>query len=122
IILPRPIDLSTGIFALSGRGSKVAKIGNSQSVIFDAALMEPAQPHPRPGARPPRCPSSKRRLRSGWPRLKCLMFITGLGTATPARCYTQKECWEAAQAVVEFSRLRAFLETTRGAGFREKAG
>jgi len=84
--------------------------------------MEPAQPHPRPGARPPRCPSSKRRLRSGWPRLKCLMFITGLGTATPARCYTQKECWEAAQAVVEFSRLRACLETTRGAVFGEKAG
>src|SRR5713101_1416930 len=33
------------------------------------------------------------------------MFITGLGTATPARRYTQKECWEAAQAVAEFSRL-----------------
>ncbi len=35
------------------------------------------------------------------------MFITGLGTATPARRYTQKECWEAAQTVAEFSRLNA---------------
>src|SRR3989442_3822449 len=33
------------------------------------------------------------------------MFITGLGTATPARRYTQRECWEAAQTVAEFSRL-----------------
>ncbi len=50
------------------------------------------------------------------------MFITGLGTATPARRYTQRECREAAQAVEVFSRLRACLETMRGAVFGEKAG
>jgi len=26
----------------------ISKVGNSQGVIFDAALMELAQPHPRP--------------------------------------------------------------------------
>ena len=33
------------------------------------------------------------------------MFITGLGTATPPKRYTQRECWEALRAAGEFSRL-----------------
>lgn len=33
------------------------------------------------------------------------MFITGLGTATPPKRYTQSECWEAAQSATQFSRL-----------------
>ncbi|MBI3849355.1 MAG: stilbene synthase [Verrucomicrobia bacterium] len=33
------------------------------------------------------------------------MFITGLGTATPPKRYTQIECWEAAQYAPQFSRL-----------------
>ena len=33
------------------------------------------------------------------------MFITGLGTATPPKRYTQIECWEAAQSAAQFSRL-----------------
>jgi alkylresorcinol/alkylpyrone synthase len=35
------------------------------------------------------------------------MFITGLGTATPPKRYTQRECWEALQAAGEFSRLNS---------------
>ena len=30
--------------------------------------------------------------------LKFVMFITGLGTATPPKRYTQIECWEVAQS------------------------
>jgi predicted naringenin-chalcone synthase len=41
------------------------------------------------------------------------MFIVGLGTATPPRRYTQRECWEAAQQAPQFqhlsSRSRAIL-------------
>ena len=33
------------------------------------------------------------------------MFITGLGTSTPPKRYTQIECWEAAQTAAQFSRL-----------------
>src|SRR5580692_3031809 len=33
------------------------------------------------------------------------MFITGLGTATPPRRYTQFECWEALAASKQFGRL-----------------
>lgn len=44
-------------------------------------------------------------MQSGMGRLKCGMFITGIGTATPARRYTQSECWEGAQNVEQFSRL-----------------
>ncbi len=33
------------------------------------------------------------------------MFISGLGTATPPRRYSQLECWEAVQTVEQFSRL-----------------
>ena len=40
IIIPRQVEPSKGIFALSGRGSTVAQLGNSQGLIFDAALME----------------------------------------------------------------------------------
>lgn len=35
------------------------------------------------------------------------MFITGLGTATPSRRYTQRECWEALRAADQFPRLDA---------------
>jgi polyketide synthase Type III len=41
------------------------------------------------------------------------MFITGLGTAVPPKCYKQAECWEALQASEQFkalsSRSRAIL-------------
>jgi len=33
------------------------------------------------------------------------MFITGLGTAVPKRCYTQKECWDFAKGSNEIRRL-----------------
>ena len=33
------------------------------------------------------------------------MFITGLGTAAPSTCYTQRQCWEALQASAQFHRL-----------------
>ena len=33
------------------------------------------------------------------------MFITGLGTAVPDRCYTQAQCWEAMQAAARFPKL-----------------
>ena len=33
------------------------------------------------------------------------MFITGIGTATPARRYTQSECWQSARNVEQFGRL-----------------
>jgi len=35
------------------------------------------------------------------------MFISGLGTATPAKRYLQAECWEAAQGEKEFHQLTA---------------
>ena len=42
------------------------------------------------------------------------MFIAGLGTAAPAQCYAQRECWEAAQRAPQFkdlnSRSRAILK------------
>jgi predicted naringenin-chalcone synthase len=34
------------------------------------------------------------------------MFITGLGTAAPAQCYAQRECWEALLQSARFHRLR----------------
>src|SRR6185503_14092167 len=34
-----------------------------------------------------------------------IMFITGLGTATPPRRRQQRECWEALQAAEPFARL-----------------
>ena len=34
------------------------------------------------------------------------MFIAGLGTAAPSRCYTQRECWEALQRSPQFSGLK----------------
>ena len=34
-----------------------------------------------------------------------IMFITGLGTATPPRRHQQRECWEALQAAEPFARL-----------------
>ncbi len=34
------------------------------------------------------------------------MFIRGIGCATPASCYTQRECWEALQASPQFSSLK----------------
>jgi alkylresorcinol/alkylpyrone synthase len=47
------------------------------------------------------------------------MFIIGLGTATPPRRYTQRECWEALQAAPQFTRLepraRAILKKVLGA-------
>src|SRR6185295_6216299 len=33
------------------------------------------------------------------------MFITGLGTATPPKRYTQRECWEALRAAGQFAQL-----------------
>src|SRR5947208_1821816 len=33
------------------------------------------------------------------------MFITGIGTATPINCYSQKECWEALRASDQFMQL-----------------
>src|SRR5690348_16421831 len=33
------------------------------------------------------------------------MFITGLGTAAPARTYTQAQCWEALQGSTQFAKL-----------------
>ena len=41
------------------------------------------------------------RARSG----RFIMFITGLGTATPPRRHQQRECWEALQAAEPFARL-----------------
>src|SRR6185295_3198495 len=35
------------------------------------------------------------------------MYIAGLGTATPLRCYTQRECWDAFEVAEQFSRLSA---------------
>ena len=40
------------------------------------------------------------------------MFITGLGTANPPRCYTQLQCWEALQAAPQFARLDRRARTT----------
>src|SRR5438477_2354439 len=37
--------------------------------------------------------------------LDSIMFITGLGTATPPRRHQQRECWEALQAAEPFARL-----------------
>ena len=34
------------------------------------------------------------------------MYITGLGTAVPPQCYTQRECWEALQQSARFHQLR----------------
>jgi predicted naringenin-chalcone synthase len=34
------------------------------------------------------------------------MFITGLGTAAPAQCYSQRECWEALLHSARFRQLR----------------
>jgi alkylresorcinol/alkylpyrone synthase len=34
------------------------------------------------------------------------MFITGLGTAAPAQCYAQAECWEALQQSARFHQLQ----------------
>src|SRR5918996_4173871 len=33
------------------------------------------------------------------------MFISGLGTATPSRCYRQRDCWEALRSAAQFSQL-----------------
>ena len=44
-------------------------------------------------------------LRAGQPALEWGMFITGLGTATPAKRFWQRECWEAAQGATEFQKL-----------------
>src|SRR6186713_1728787 len=33
------------------------------------------------------------------------MFFAGLGTATPARRYSQADCWEAVQAAPQFQNL-----------------
>ena len=33
------------------------------------------------------------------------MFIIGLGTAAPAQCYTQAQCWEALQTSSHFTQL-----------------
>jgi hypothetical protein len=33
----------------------ISKVGNSQGVIFDAASMDPAQPHPPPRRERPNC-------------------------------------------------------------------
>jgi predicted naringenin-chalcone synthase len=33
------------------------------------------------------------------------MFIVGLGTAVPRRCYTQRECWDAVQRTSNFQEL-----------------
>jgi predicted naringenin-chalcone synthase len=38
--------------------------------------------------------------------LSSSMYITGLGTAVPPQCYTQRECWEALQAAARFHELR----------------
>jgi alkylresorcinol/alkylpyrone synthase len=42
------------------------------------------------------------------------VFINGIGTAVPAHCYRQEECWEALRAAPQFARLgapaRALLE------------
>ena len=42
------------------------------------------------------------------------MFITGLGTATPAKSYLQTECWQAMRATRQYEQLapksRALLE------------
>ncbi|HEX3719623.1 MAG TPA: 3-oxoacyl-[acyl-carrier-protein] synthase III C-terminal domain-containing protein [Verrucomicrobiae bacterium] len=43
------------------------------------------------------------------------MFITGLGTATPTRRYTQLQCWEALAASEQFARL-----TTRSRAILKK--
>ena len=46
-------------------------------------------------------------MRGGQPELKCSMFITGLGTATPPKRYLQTECWEAGQNEKQFHQLKA---------------
>ncbi|HUA67991.1 MAG TPA: 3-oxoacyl-[acyl-carrier-protein] synthase III C-terminal domain-containing protein [Candidatus Saccharimonadales bacterium] len=33
------------------------------------------------------------------------MFVIGLGTAAPAQCYAQRECWDAVQRTESFARL-----------------
>src|SRR2546421_11296601 len=33
------------------------------------------------------------------------MFITGIGKATPANCYSQKECWDALRVSDQFAHL-----------------
>lgn len=33
------------------------------------------------------------------------MFIVGLGTAAPSRCYAQRDCWEALQGTATFDKL-----------------
>src|SRR2546426_3275633 len=38
-------------------------------------------------------------------RVNCIMFITGVSTATPPRRYGQRECWEALQVAEPFSLL-----------------
>src|ERR1051326_9125583 len=35
------------------------------------------------------------------------MIIAGLGTAAPAQCYTQQQCWEAVQQTQQFGELSA---------------
>jgi polyketide synthase Type III len=35
------------------------------------------------------------------------MFLIGLGTAVPERCYTQRECWDALSATSRFGALKA---------------
>lgn len=34
------------------------------------------------------------------------MFLTGLGTAVPAHCYTQQDCWQALQASTQLQELQ----------------
>src|SRR5438094_617817 len=47
----------------------------------------------------------RRRLQVIARALQCIMFITGLGTATPGKRYLQTECWEAAQGEKQFHQL-----------------
>ena len=35
------------------------------------------------------------------------MYLTGLGTAVPERCYSQRECWDALRATPRFRALKA---------------
>lgn len=41
-----------------------------------------------------------------------MMFLSGIGTAVPARRYTQVECWEAVRRTPQFARLRARSKAT----------
>ena len=48
---------------------------------------------------------NKSQLQLVGPSVKSVMFITGLGSATPAQRYRQSDCWDALQRAAQFSAL-----------------